>query len=371
MAVFTKTSVPAHAHTLPREYYTSPDVFEREAERVFSRSWLCVGREEDLAATGSYFLAQPTANENIIVVRGSDTKIRAFYNVCRHRGTRICTEPQGKFPGSITCPYHAWTYGLDGKLNAARNMQEVAEFDKSEWPLKEVALARWEGFLFINMAMRPQPFEEVFAPLLTRFSRWQIGATRAASTITYDLRCNWKLVFQNYSECYHCPLVHPALDKLTPAQSGRNDLGEGPFLGGFMEFRDPGTSMTMSGHSSLPPLGEVSGEELNHVYYYAIFPSLLLSLHPDYVMAHFPRPIGVNQTEIVCKWLFDPKTIAAPGFDPSDAVQFWDMTNRQDWHVCELSQLGIESRSYTPGPYANQEGLLYQFDQHYLKVMES
>ncbi|HLW37438.1 MAG TPA: aromatic ring-hydroxylating dioxygenase subunit alpha [Candidatus Eremiobacteraceae bacterium] len=370
MAVFTKTSVPARAHTLPREYYTAEDIFRREDELIFSRRWLCVGREEQLPAAGSYFLAE-AAGESIIVVRGADGAVRAFYNVCRHRGTRMCTQDHGKFPGAITCPYHAWTYGLDGALTAARNMQEVEGFDRSEWPLKPVALASWEGFIFINLADRPQPFAEAFAPLLGRFSKWHIADTRVASTIEYDLHCNWKLIFQNYSECYHCPLVHPALDKLSPSQSGRNDLGEGPFLGGYMELREHGTSMTMTGRSKNPPLGEVSGEELDHVYYYAIFPSLLLSLHPDYIMAHFARPLSVNRTQIVCKWLFDPKTMSQPGFDPSDAVDFWDMTNRQDWHVCELSQLGVQSRAYTPGPYANQEGLLYQFDRNYLKAMES
>lgn len=369
MAVFTKTSVPARAHTLPREYYTADDIFRRERERIFNRHWLCVGRVEQTASPGSYFLAEPS-DESIIVLRGNDGILRALYNVCRHRGTRMCTDPHGKFSGSIVCPYHAWTYGLDGQLVAARNMQDVEEFDRSEWPLKQAAVAVWEGFIFINLDPNPQPFEQVFAPLIGRFARWHIGDTHAARSITYDLQCNWKLVFQNYSECYHCPLVHPALEKLTPYQSGRNDLGQGPFLGGYMEFRENGSSMTMSGHSVLPPLGDVGGEELNHVYYYAIFPSLLLSLHPDYIMAHFARPVAVDRTQVVCAWLFDPATIAQPGFDPSDAVEFWDMTNRQDWHVCELSQAGIQSRAYTPGPYANQEGLLYAFDQHYLQSMQ-
>jgi len=369
MAVFTKTSVPAHAHTLPREYYTADSIFRRESEHIFARHWLCVGREEQIPAAGNYFLAEG-ADESVIVVRGADAKVRAFYNVCRHRGTRICTEAQGKFSGSITCPYHAWTYGLDGALTAARNMQEVEGFDKSEWPLKPVALASWEGFLFINLATNPKPFAEVFAPLIGRFSKWHIGEARVARTIEYDLHCNWKLIFQNYSECYHCPLVHPALDKLSPSQSGRNDLGEGPFLGGYMELREHGTSMTMTGHSTSAPIGEVAGDELDHVYYYTIFPSLLLSLHPDYVMAHLVRPVSVNRSQISCSWLFDAKAMTKAGFDASDAVDFWDMTNRQDWHVCELSQLGVESRSYTPGPYANQEGLLYQFDQNYLHTME-
>lgn len=370
MAVYTKTSVPSNARTLAGRYYSSPDVLKRERELIFGERWLCVGREEQLASAGDYFLAT-AAKESIIVVRGADGAMRAFYNVCRHRGTRICTVDQGKFQGSIMCPYHAWTYGLDGRLMAARNMQDVEDFDKSQWPLNQMALATWEGFIFINLAPKPEPFEKAFAPLIGRFAKWHISELRVARSITYDLRCNWKLIFQNYSECYHCPLVHPALDKLTPAESGRNDLSEGPFLGGYMTLRSNGMSMTMSGKSQIPPLGEVSGEELNHVYYYTIFPSMLMSLEPDYVMVHHIQPVDVDRTVIVCNWLFDPKAIAAPGFDPSGAVEFWDMTNRQDWNVCQLSQQGIESRSYTPGPYANQEGLLHQFDRYYLNIMES
>jgi Rieske 2Fe-2S family protein len=370
MAVFTKISVPPGAHTLPRPYYTSPEIFAREADKIFTQRWLCVGREEQISKPGEYFLSN-FGQESIILVRGADRTIRALYNVCRHRGTRICTEPQGKFTGSIMCPYHAWTYGLDGLLMAARNMDGVPDFDKTSYPLKQASLATWEGFIFINLAEQPEPFERAFAPLIGRFSKWHIGELRAARRITYDLRCNWKLIVQNYSECYHCPLVHPALDKLTPYDSGRNDLGEGPFLGGYMTMRNSGSRMSMSGTSHYPPLGEVAGEELNHVYYYALFPSMLLSLEPDYVMAHRITPVAVDRSIIVCEWLFHPDTIASPGFDASDAVDFWDMTNRQDWHVCELSQLGIESLAYTPGPYANAEGLLYQFDRYYRSVMES
>ncbi len=370
MAVFTKTSVPPGAHTLPRQYYTSADIFAREAEKIFGQRWVCVGREEQIEKPGEFFLAE-IGQENLIIVRGQDGSIRALYNVCRHRGTRMCTDVKGKFSGSIMCPYHAWTYSLDGRLTAARNMDGVPDFDKADYPLKQAALASWDGFIFVNLAARPEPFEQAYAPLLGRFAKWQIGDLRIAKTITYDLSCNWKLLIQNYSECYHCPLVHPALDKLTPFDSGRNDLGEGPFLGGYMTMRNPGSSMSMSGKKSYPPLGGVTGEELDHVYYYAFFPSMLLSLEPDYVMVHRVRPVAVNRSIVVCQWLFHPDTIASPGFDPSDAVDFWDMTNRQDWHVCELSQAGVESHSYTPGPYANQEGLLYQFDRYYMSVMES
>jgi Rieske 2Fe-2S family protein len=369
MAVFTRTSVPRGALTLPQAYYTSRDIFEDEQERIFARRWLLVGREEQAASAGEYFLTT-IGRDNLIIVRGQDGRLRALYNVCRHRGTRMCEQTSGKFLGSIMCPYHAWTYNLDGTLLAARNMDGVPDFDKARYPLRQAALATWEGFVFVNLAEHPEPFEVAFAPLLGRFARWHIAQLRVARTIVYDLRCNWKLIVQNYSECYHCPLVHPALDKLTPYDSGRNDLLEGPFLGGYMTLRVPGSRMSMSGKAHYPPLGDLTGEELDRVYYYAIFPTMLLSLEPDYVMVHRIEPLAVDRSIVTCQWLFHPDTMAQPDFDPSDAVDFWDMTNRQDWHVCELSQEGVASRAYTPGPYANQEGLLYQFDRYYRSVME-
>jgi Rieske 2Fe-2S family protein len=142
-------------------------------------------------------------------------------------------------------------------------------------------------------------------------------------------------------------------------------------LGGYSELRTHGASLTTTGQTSRPPLGTVSGADLDRIYYYTIFPSMLFSLHPDYVMVHYAKPVAIDRTHVVCAWLFDPLTMAAPGFDPSDAVDFWDLTNRQDWHVSQLTQLGLRSRAYTPGPYSNAEGLLGAFDRHYLRAMES
>ncbi|HKW44637.1 MAG TPA: aromatic ring-hydroxylating dioxygenase subunit alpha [Candidatus Eremiobacteraceae bacterium] len=370
MAVYQKASVRPGATTMPQRFYVSAEIFSREIDRVFSKRWLCVGRAEQIPNAGDYFLAE-LFGESLIIVRSNDGTVRAHFNVCRHRGTRMCEEKQGTFAGSIMCPYHAWTYGLDGTLLAARNMQTVEGFDKSRYPLAEAKLAQWEGFLFVNLAQSPAPFERSFAPVLERWPQWTIGRLRAAKRIDYDLRSNWKLIFQNYSECYHCPLIHPALDKLSPSESGRNDLSEGDFLGGYMTFRQPGThgSMTLTGHTVRPPVGNVSGDNVERVYYYTIFPSMLLSLHPDYVMAHYLTPLSFDRTLVSCEWLFDPDTMTKPGFDPSDAIEFWDMTNRQDWHVCELSQAGISSRAYAPGPYGNQEGLLESFDRNYLAAM--
>jgi len=370
METFVRPNVGAGATTLAASWYTSPDVFASEQERIFGRAWLCVGREESLAQPGDFFTVE-RAGESLIVTRDATGRVHAFFNVCRHRGTRICEAASGRFAGSMQCPYHGWTYGLDGALKVARNMNDVPNFDRADYPLKEAAVELWEGFVLVNLDADATPFENAFAPLIGRFARWNIGALRTARTVTYDLACNWKLIFLNYSECYHCPLVHPQLDKLSPSDSGRNDLSDGPFLGGYSELRRPGTSLTTSGRSSRPPIGTVSGADLDRVYYYTLFPSFMLSTHPDYVMVHYLKPIAPDRTEIVCAWLFDPQTIAQPDFDPSDVVDFWDLTNRQDWHVTQLTQLGMRSRAYSPGPYSNAEGLLSAFDRHYLHVMEA
>jgi Rieske 2Fe-2S family protein len=368
MDTFVRPAVIEGAHTLPAAWYVDPKVYEDERGRVFGQSWQCVGRAEQLASPGDYFVAD-IAGESLIVTRDADARPHAFYNVCRHRGTRICEAASGHFQGSIMCPYHAWTYGLDGALKAARNMGDVPGFDRANYPLKEAGIALWEGFVFVNLATDPDPFESVFAPIVGRFVKWNIGGLRTARTISYEIKCNWKLIFQNYSECYHCPLVHPQLDKLSPSDSGRNDLIEGPALGGYSEMRVHGTSLTTTGHSNRAPLGAVAGEELDRVYYYTIFPSMLLSLHPDYVMVHYVKPLAIDRTAVECAFLFDPNTMQTPHFDPCDAVQFWDTTNQQDWHVSELTQRGLRSRAYTPGPYSNAEGLLHAFDRHYLEVM--
>jgi Rieske 2Fe-2S family protein len=368
MEAFVKPQVGAGARALDARWYHAPDVFALEQERIFARDWICAGRTEQLERAGDFVLAE-IAGESIIVVRAADGVLHAFYNVCRHRGTRLCTQPAGRFAGSIQCPYHAWTYALDGALIAARTMSDVPGFERAEHPLREASVAELDGFVFVSLAPRPEPFAQAFAPLIGRFARWNVGALCTARAIEYELACNWKLVFQNYSECYHCPLLHPQLDKLSPSDSGRNDLVEGPFLGGYSELRARGAGLTMTGTTARPPLGDVQGADLDRVYYYTIFPSLLLSLHRDYVMAHVVRPVAPDRTRVTCAWLFDPAVMQAPDFDASDAADFWDLTNRQDWAINELTQLGTGSRAYEPGPYSNAEGLLAAFDRHYLAQM--
>src|ERR1700730_1669113 len=295
----TAETFAAGAKTLDQKYFVSTEIFAEEQEKIFSRQWLLVGHQSEIAKAGDY-LVQEVAGESLIVVRDQRSTIRGFYNVCRHRGTRLKEDACGHV-SAIQCPYHAWTYGLDGRLIGAPHMDEVPGFDKADYSLHAVNLALWEGFIFVNLAKKPASLEEWFAPLSGKFSHWNMSILRSAKRIEYDVQANWKLMFENYSECYHCPGVHPMLSKVSPYDSAENDLCEGPFLGGFMKI-NKGAGLTMSGKACASPVGNV--DNLQHVFYYSIFPNMLLSLHPEYVMVHQLWPQSPDRTLIVCDWLF-------------------------------------------------------------------
>jgi Rieske 2Fe-2S family protein len=367
-ATFRKTAdtFTSGAKTLPQRYFVSPEIFAKEQEKILSAQWVLVGHQSQIARAGDYFV-QEVAGESLIVLREQKGAVRGFYNVCRHRGTRLCEEKVGH-SSTIQCPYHAWTYGLDGRLVGVPHMDKVQGFDKAEYSLHAVHLSLWEGFIFVSLADAPTPLEEAFAPLAGKFTHWNLPKLRSARRIEYAVRANWKLIFENYSECYHCPGVHPALQRLTPYDLAENDLCEGPFLGGFMPITK-GHSLTMTGNACALPVGDIKGDDHDRVFYYSIFPSMLLSMHPDYVMVHQLWPQSPGQTLILCDWFFHPDAFDRPDFHPDDAIEFWDMTNKQDWHVCELSQQGIASRAYKPGPYSPRESIPAAWDREYLRHM--
>jgi glycine betaine catabolism A len=357
------------AHTLPGAYYTSPEILAEERERIFARRWCCVGRASAVARPGDYVLRE-VAGESLIVVRGRDGALRAFFNVCRHRGTRLCRERAGHVSETIQCPYHAWTYALDGRLVGAPHMQEAAGFDRREHPLHAAALAEWEGFVFVSVADAPQPFAEWLAPMLGRLARFGLAGLAVGHRATYDVAANWKLVFQNYSECLHCPMIHPELSAVLPYQSGANDLVEGPFLGGYMELAPPNASATLSGRACGRPVSESLGDDdRRRAFYYSLMPNLLLSVHPDYVNYYLLTPVDAGRTTVESEWLFHPSNAGDPAFAPDDAVAFWDVTNRQDWDIVARSQLGVASRRYAPGPYSPRESIPAAWDREYLRQM--
>jgi Rieske 2Fe-2S family protein len=377
-AVFTfrKTAetFQAGAKTLPQRYFVLPEIFAEEQEKIFSMQWILVGHQSGIAQAGDYFVSG-VADESLIVVRDKRGEIRGFYNVCRHRGSRLIENRNGQLSAAIQCPYHAWTYGLDGRLLGAPHMDDVAGFNKANYALHPVNIAMWEGFIFVNLRDAStqrggyRSLEDWFAPLAGKFSRWKLPTLRSAKRIEYDVRANWKLIFENYSECYHCLGVHPELSKISPYDSAENDLTEGPFLGGFMRIAK-GRSLTMSGNACALPMEQFGEEDFRLVFYYSIFPNMLLSLHPDYVMVHQLWPQSPERTLILCDWFFHPDAFKRGDFDPDDAVEFWDMINRQDWHVCELSQQGISSRAYEPGPYSARESIPAAWDREYLRHLQ-
>ncbi len=354
--------MPRDATTLPAEYYIDQDYFKREMDALFGGMWICAGRTEQIERPGQFFVCQ-LVGESLIVTQSPSTPVRAFYNVCRHRGTKLCTENDGVFAGSIQCPYHAWTYDLDGRLIGAPHMDEVPHFRKEEYPLHQVQADVWDGHIFLNLSSKPAPLSAQLADLPAKFRPWQMETLRLGHRIVYDVKANWKLLIQNYSECLHCPNLHPALNKLSHYLSGENEPLHATYMGGRMDLRPGVATLSMDGTCPRQLLPGLSADDVRRVYYYSIFPNMLLSLHPDYMLVHTLWPMGPDRTVNICEWHFHPETLAQPGFTASDAIEFWDMTNRQDWRVCELSQAGIASRAYTPGPYSNREDLLYAFDR--------
>lgn len=351
------------ANLLPPRVYHDPAVLAYEQEAWFAGGWVCVGREEDALGVGSYFLAR-VADESIIVVRGGDGELRAFYNVCRHRGATLVesSAPCGEVV-RFQCPYHAWVYDLEGRLRPPRHTDVLEGFDPAAWGLVPARLATWQGFVFLDLSGQAPDLDTHLGDLPAHLERFDLAGLRRAERIDYNVAANWKAIAENYEECYHCPGVHPQLNRITPYNLGEYLAGEGPWIGSWMEVVGEHETLSLDGrrHGRAPVAG-MRELDLKRVYYFVVWPNLLISLHPDYLMAHVLHPVAPGRTLITCEWYFGPATMTQPGFDPSDAVGFWDLTNLQDWHVCELQQTGTRSRAYTPGRYSGIEGSVHGFD---------
>ena len=352
------------------EFVTSQDIYDREYANIFSQHWLCVARLEALNPE-SHCLPIHIEGQGAFLTQDETGTVRAFRNFCRHRGSQLVSEQNcGSLGKRIQCPYHAWTYDRAGKLVSAPNMNDVAGFDADEHGLMEIDCQTYAGFIWINFNPKVK-VENWLAPIADRFEDWRVAELSSAHEIRYNVAANWKLIFQNYSECYHCPSVHPILNRLTPYRGSSNDLDSGPILGGPMSLADDSQTMSTDGKFAGQTIEGLSGEQLRSVHYFTIFPTMFLSLHPDYVLIHRLERIDVGNTRVNCQFLFHPDSIAADGFDPTQAVEFWDLTNKQDWGVCELAQIGMSDPAYVPGPYSNLESVVAAFDRSYLDAIKS
>jgi Rieske 2Fe-2S family protein len=356
------TRLPLERATqLPGAAFTDPNVLAWEIEEVFQCSWICAGHVDQVNERGSFVMVE-IGGESVLVV-GDDRGVpRAFINSCRHRGSRIVDTPEGSVP-RLQCPYHAWSYDFDGMLMNAPFTEELEDFDGGCFGLKPVRLAVIEGLVLVDLSGEaPSPAEHV-GELATHLARYRTGELRRAQRITYEVAANWKAIAENYSECLHCPGVHPELNRLSHYLSGDALTGPGAWCGGSMALADGAETIAMhGGQAHRPPIAGLTEADRRSVLYFLLFPNTLVSLHPDYVMLHTLWPREPNRTDVVCEWFFEPATMRARGFDASDAITFWDQVNREDWNVCRLAQLGMSSRRYEPGRYTSREGDVHAFD---------
>jgi Rieske 2Fe-2S family protein len=348
----------ADARTLPGVVYHAEEILALETRGIFSTCWLAIAREEDVPNAGS-FVTQEIGGERILIVRGEDERLRAFFNVCRHRGSRLIEEPSGRLRGGIACPYHAWTYALDGSFRRAPR-SSLAE-GTATLALAALRLTTWAGFVLVNLDRGARTLDPGALPDLTRFQPERLKRVRR---LDYQIDANWKIVCENYSECYHCPLVHPQLHRVGDITSGGFEERAG-YNGGPMRLRDGFTTLSMSGQRRGPSLAVSADDDARSVYYFLLYPNLMLGVHPDYLLVHSVWPMTPERSRVTCELYFAPEAFADPTFDAADAIEFWDLTNRQDWGLCERVQKGTASQAYAPGPYHPSERCVHAFDRWY------
>jgi Rieske 2Fe-2S family protein len=356
---------------LPAVWFHDPAHYRRELDAFWYARWIAVAREEELPAPGDYRTAA-IGTQSIFVVRRADGDLRAFHNVCRHRGSIVCTAERGAFARErIVCPYHAWTYDLDGRLIATPRRMPTPDFDPAKLALFPVAVASWGGFVFANLAGRKAaPLAATLGPLPERFARYGFGSLRIGRRIVADVRANWKLLCENFSECFHCPPVHPELCRIVTAyrEGGAWGLardGRGrPLPETKPEYKAGARTLTLDGTARIPPFGGLNEAERGTLYVPAMLPpNLFLNVQPDYVNAHMMFPTGPESVRIVYDWLFEPEALASPAFDLEHYVALWDLTNGQDARNCEWQQQGLRSREFRHGHFVPQEFDCHRFAQ--------
>ncbi len=361
-ALLTPVLTPAlsEGRTLPAEAYTSPDVFDWEITHFFEGGWVCIGRSEDLGTPGDQ-RAFRLGGEGILVARDDSGTLRGFYNTCRHRGHELLEPGTARNLRGIKCPYHAWVYRLDGTLGAAPRFGDQRGFDRSDYPLVPARIHEWGGWVFANPDAAAPAFEEYAGTLAELVAPWEPERLVVAERHDYTIAANWKTITENYHECYHCPSIHPALCEVTPVDSGANLPHDGMWVGGSMELKDSAKTMSLTGESHGVPIRGLSDVQRREVYYFGLFPNLLISLHPDYVMTHRFEPVAAGETRVECQWLFPPEATELEDFSPAYASEFWDITNREDWLACESVYRGLGSEGSRQGPFAWNEDEVHVF----------
>jgi Rieske 2Fe-2S family protein len=348
------------ARTLPGIAYLSEAVLSWERRNLFDRSWVCVGRS-DLVPEPKSQRGMRVGDEGIVLARDADGVLHGFVNSCRHRGHELLADGECRRRGTIACPYHSWAYNLDGTLRQATRFSDIPGFDPAEFPLVPVDVREWSGWIFVSISGDGAPLEECLGNLTEHVANYGIEDLSIAARHEYVVQANWKLIVENYLECYHCPSIHPELCRVSPPESAEALEHTGRWIGGPMELRDDAETMSLDGGSGGTRLPGLTEAQARQVFYFAVLPNLLISPHPDYVMTHRLVPLNPRETWVECAWLFPPEATSDASFDPSYAEEFWDVTNKQDFSACEAVQRGIAGGGFIPGPFDYRESGVYSF----------
>ena len=347
---------------LPAAWYYDPAHYQRELDAFWYRRWIAACREEEIPAAGDWVVVR-VGSQSLVILRDGKSSIKAFHNTCRHRGSILCEKESGKFSrGRIVCPYHAWTYDLDGKLVGTPRCMETPDFDARKFPLFDVALRTWGGFVFVDLGAASAPFDEdTVAP---QFKNYKFENLRIGKRIVADVRANWKLLVENFAECFHCPPVHPELCRVVTAYQDAGAWGLRKRTEEKPEFKPGAATLTMDGTSRLPPLRGLNEKQKQTIYLPGMMPpNLFLNVQPDYVNSHIMFPTGPESVRIVYDWLFEPQHLPLGEADLQHYVALWEVTNAQDARNCEWQQQGIHALPFRHGHYVPQEFDAHRFAQ--------
>lgn len=351
--------------TLTRDDYTSDTVWQAEVAAIFHHGWFVAGHVSQFAP-GTRRVVD-VAGESVLLTMALDGEIHALANTCRHRGARLCETHVDSTQGSVMCPYHAWTYALDGRLIATPHLDEV-ELD--QYPLWRFAVRVWNGIIFVSVASDPPDFDEWFsryASDLAPYERYDIASLRTVHASECDITANWKIVIENYLECLHCTRVHPELVEIVPLYRSGNVVDPARSDGG-VTLR--GTN-SFAPHTLDIPLVPGVGDDTDSYYGGVAFPNSFIDITGTSVILSILHPTGPGHTRMEMIYLFSPEAVATPGFDPSPVVEFSDLVAAQDNVVCERVQSGVGSIRFTHGVLSSKDKSVVDFLDTYRGAMSS
>ncbi|MEP9382022.1 aromatic ring-hydroxylating dioxygenase subunit alpha [Nocardioides sp. KR10-350] len=337
--------------TLPGSAYSDPVLFAREQERIFEQMWICAVRSAEIARPGQYKTVT-VGRESLVVSRNRKGEARAFFNVCRHRGATVCPTESGE-ARAFQCSYHAWTYDLDGRLLAAPNLTKMPDVGRDQYGLRKAHVREWLGYVWVCVASEAPSFEEtVMGAVRSRLGdldsieHYGVEGLELGRRITYDVKANWKLIVENFMECYHCATIHPELTAVLPEFA--DGYAAQYFVGHGAEFGEGVEGFTVDGSAGLDRIPGVTDDQDRRYYAVTIRPNVFVNLVPDHVILHRMFPVAPDRTIVECDWLYLPEVVAS-GRDLSKSVELFDLVNRQDFEACELCQRATDSQAFAEG----------------------